>query len=47
MPPLPNAVATWLACARASADVRAPSLIGRVKWSVVIRSDAALGPDLW
>ena len=41
----PAAVATSLAWARASADVRAQP-IGRVKWSVVIRSDAALGPDL-
>ena len=34
------------ACARASADVRAPSLIGRVK-GLRHQGQRTLGPDLW
>jgi hypothetical protein len=47
MPPAASAVATWLACARASADLRAPSRMGGIKGAAGIRSNEALGPDLW
>ena len=36
-----------VAWARASADVRAPSRIGRVRGGADIRSNKALGADLW
>jgi hypothetical protein len=47
LPPAASATATWLACARASGDVRAPSRMGWVGEAADIRSSEALGPDLW
>ncbi len=47
MPSAASAVATWPACARASADLRAPSRMGRLRGALAIRSNEALGPDLW
>jgi hypothetical protein len=46
MPPAASAVATWLACATASGDLRAPNLIGRAHGTVCVTASEAFGSDL-
>src|SRR4029450_2102693 len=46
-PSAASALGTGFACARASEEVRAPSLIDWVKGTAVIGADARSGSDLW